>query len=183
MRFLLRMAVALCLAQAAWPAADIDSVIVRPKESNEVLVNPGIGFTTFQRFNGDSLNQGVRWTEGFPIEYKPFTGNHTVKGQPLTTVAYFRVYWRFLEPEKGKYRWELIDTALRTAHDRGQTLMLRVAPYGTDKKTDVPDWYRAEAGDETGKLPLGKWLTDAEHPHYLKYFGGFVREFGKRYDG
>ncbi len=180
---LLRAAAVLWLAQTAWTAAEIDTVIVRPRESDEVLVNPGIGFTTFQRFNGDSLNQGTRWTEGFPIEYQPFNGNLTVKGQPMTSVAYFRVYWRFLEPAKGKYRWDLIDKALATAHSRGQTLMLRVAPYGTDRKSDVPDWYRAEAGDETGKLPLHKWLTDPEHPRYLEYFGRFIREFGKRYDG
>src|SRR5689334_12172315 len=133
---------------------DIDTTFVRPREIGDVLVNPGIGFTTFQRFNGDSLNQGVRWTEGYPIEYQPFHGKLEVKGQPLSTIPYFRVYWRFLEPEMGKYRWDLIDTALRTAHDRGQTLMLRVAPYGTSAKEDVPGWYRAMVGDETGKLPL-----------------------------
>ncbi|MGE5647401.1 MAG: DUF4832 domain-containing protein [Acidobacteriota bacterium] len=164
-------------------AAGLDTVIVRPKESNEILVNPGIGFTTFQRFNGDSLNQGTRWTEGYPIEYQPFHGDLHVKGQPLSTVAYFRVYWRFLEPDMGKYRWDLIDTAIKTAHERGQTLMLRVAPYGTNAKEDVPAWYRAMVGDETGKLPLKKWMTNPEDPHYLKHFGGFVRELGKRYDG
>src|SRR5690606_16672726 len=30
--------------------------VVRPKESHEILYNPGIGFTTFQRFNGDTDN-------------------------------------------------------------------------------------------------------------------------------
>ena len=172
-----------CLAALALPAFGLDTVMVRPKESDEVLVNPGIGFTTFQRFNGDTLNQGVRWTEGYPIEYQPFNGDLRVKGQPLSTVAYFRVYWRFLEPEMGKYRWDLIDTALKTAHDRGQTLMLRVAPYGTSAKEDVPAWYRAMVGDETGKLPLDKWMTNPEDPRYVKHFGGFVRELGKRYDG
>lgn len=34
-------------------------VTVRPKEIDDVLVNPGIGFTTFQRFNGDRLNEGL----------------------------------------------------------------------------------------------------------------------------
>ena len=29
--------------------------VVRPKEIDDVLNNPGIGFTTFQRFNGDTL--------------------------------------------------------------------------------------------------------------------------------
>ena len=173
----------LWLAALALPAWGIDTVIVRPKEIPDVLVNPGIGFNTFQRFNGDSLNAGTRWTEGYPIEYQPFKGSLEVKGQPLSTIAYFRVYWRFLEPEMGKYRWEMIDTALRTAHDRGQTLMLRVAPWGTSAKEDVPGWYRAMVGDETGKLPLRKWLTDPENPLYVKHFGAFVRELGKRYDG
>ena len=48
--------------------------IVRPREIDDVLVNPGIGFTTFQRFNGDALNEGQQWTEGYPIAYQPFKG-------------------------------------------------------------------------------------------------------------
>ena len=32
--------------------------VVRPKETDSVLVNPGIGFNTFQHFNGDSLFPG-----------------------------------------------------------------------------------------------------------------------------
>ena len=39
-----------------------EMVVVRPKEINDVLVNPGIGFMTFQRFNGDKLNEGTKWT-------------------------------------------------------------------------------------------------------------------------
>ena len=176
MRFLFLLAAPLL-------AADLDTVIVRPRQIDTVLVNPGIGFTTFQRFNGDRLNAGTRWTEGFPIEYQPFHGSLEVEGQPLSTIAYFRVYWRFLEPEMGKYRWDLIDTALKTAHNRGQTLMLRVAPYGTNAKEDVPPWYRAMLGDESAKLPLNKWMTDPEDSRYLRHFGGFVRALGKRYDG
>jgi hypothetical protein len=40
------------------PAAPIDRTAIHPKVISDVLVNPGIGFMTFQRFNGDSLNQG-----------------------------------------------------------------------------------------------------------------------------
>ncbi|MFQ6039365.1 MAG: hypothetical protein ACE5PV_00810 [Candidatus Poribacteria bacterium] len=35
-----------------------ETVIVRPREIDDVLINPGIGFMTFQRFNGDALNPG-----------------------------------------------------------------------------------------------------------------------------
>jgi hypothetical protein len=158
-------------------------VTVRPKPIGDVLTNPSIGFMTFQRFNGDALNEGTKWTEGYPIAYQPFHGNLLVPNQPLTSIAYFRIYWKFLEPEMGKYRWELIDTALRTAHDRGQTLDLRVAPYGTNPDNDVPDWYRKLLGDESAKKMMAKWRTDPENPLYVRHFTRFVRELAKRYDG
>src|SRR5437763_650317 len=78
---------------------------------------------------------------------------------------------------------EIIDTALRTAHDRKQTLMLRIAPYGTDENNDVPDWYRAMMGDEKGRLPVPKWRTNPEDPRYAERFGDFIRAAGQRYDG
>ena len=82
----------LILAGALLPSAQAaDMVTVRPQEIDDVLVNPGIGFTTFQRFNGDRLNEGLKWTEGFPIEYQEFTGSLTNQDHPLTSIAYFRV--------------------------------------------------------------------------------------------
>lgn len=137
-----RLAPLLVLAASLGSAWASDLVIVRPKETDEVLVNPGIGFTTFQRFNGDSLNNGLKWTEGFPIEYQPFTGSLTNQDHPPTSIAYFRVYWKFVEPQSGEYQWALFDQALKTARARGQTLMLRIAPYGTGAENDVPEWYR-----------------------------------------
>ncbi len=163
------------------PAQEI--VTVRPAEIDDVLVNPGIGFMTFQRFNGDDLNEGLKWTEGFPIVYQEFKGSLQNKNHPMTSIAYFRVYWKFVEPDMGKYRWDLLDTALKTAAQRGQTLMIRVAPYGTEANNDVPDWYRKMTGDESSKMPIKKWRTDPEDPRYVKHFGGMIRALGARYDG
>ncbi len=161
-----------------------ETMIVRPKQIDTVLVNPGIGFMTFQRFNGDALNQGLKWTEGYPIQYQEFKGSLENKDYPMTSIAYFRIYWKFIEPEKGKYRWDLIDKALDTAHARGQTLMLRIAPYGTGKDNDVPAWYRAIVGDEPEQSRrVRKWRTDPENPNYVKYFTAMVRALGERYDG
>ena len=158
------------------------TIIVRPAEIDDVLVNPGIGFMTFQRFNGDALNEGLKWTEGYPIVYQEFKGSLENKNHPMTSIAYFRVYWKFLEPEQGKYRFDLLDTALKTAHNRKQTLMLRIAPYGTGKDNDVPDWYRTMMGPEPG-LKIAKWRTNPEDPRYAQHFGKLIREIGKRYDG
>lgn len=160
--------------------------VVRPKEMDAVLNNPGIGFTTFQRFNGDALNPGMGWTEGFPIEYQEFNGDLTNKDHPQTTIAYFRVYWRFVEPEKEKYNWDLIDKALATAASRGQTLMLRIAPYGTGPERDVPGWYREMVGDNKVwkyNSDVNGWVVDPEDPRYVQYFGGMITALGKRYDG
>jgi hypothetical protein len=164
------------------PVPAQETVTVRPKEIDDVLINPGIGFMTFQRFNGDNLNEAKRWTEGYPIEYQDFDGNLENENHPLTSLAYFRIYWRFIEPVQGEYRWDLIDKALETAGTRGQTLLLRIAPYGTGADNDVPDWYREMLGKE-GNLPVQKWRTDPEDPRYVEHFGGMVRDLGARYDG
>jgi hypothetical protein len=163
-----------------------ERVVVKPKEIDEVLNNPGIGFNTFQRFNGDTLNPGRGWTEGFPIVYQSFNGDLTNKGYPQTTTAYWRVYWKFMEPEERKYRWDLIDEALDTARNRGQKLILRIAPYGTGPDRDVPDYYRKMVGSQTEfryNNPVNQWVVDPEDPRYAEYFGGLIREIGKRYDG
>ncbi|MBL7146814.1 MAG: hypothetical protein ISS76_21420, partial [Phycisphaerae bacterium] len=61
-----------------------ETVIVRPKEIDDILTNPGIGFMTFQRFNGDDLNAAKGWTEGKPIVYQEFDGNLENKDHPMT---------------------------------------------------------------------------------------------------
>lgn len=160
-------------------------VRVYPKVIDSVLYNPGIGFMTFQRFNGDTLNR-VGWTEGFPIVYQPFRGNFRNKDYPETTIAYFRIYWRYIEPERGKYNWGLIDKALKTASERHQALMLRVAAYGypLTEETDVPAWYRSMVGyKDKANLLAKRWRVDPEDPRYLKYFGGLIAAMGRRYDG
>ena len=177
----MRAFLALLLFPACLPAQE--TRIVRPKEIDDVLVNPGIGFTTLNRFNGDPLNEGTKWTEGYPILNYPFSGALEVKGQPMTSIAYLRIYWKFVEPEPGNYDWAMLDQVLRTARERKQTVMLRVAPYGTQADNDVPEWYRRVVGDESAKGLPAKWRTDPENPLYVKYFTALVRALGKRYDG
>jgi hypothetical protein len=162
--------------------------VFRPKEIDVVLNNPGMGFTTFQRFNGDTLttlNNNKAWTEGHTIVYQAFKGTLANKQHPQTSIAYWRVYWKYLEPEKGKYRWDLIDQGLATAQERGQTLMLRVPSYGSGDN-DVPSWYREMVGKNNNwkyDNPVNKWLVDPEDARYVEDYGGFIQELAKRYDG
>ncbi len=153
------------LSSAFSPAFGGEMVIVRPTEIDDVLVNPGIGFMTFRR------------TDGLPIN----PGN---TGYPETSIDYLRVYWNFFEPVRGGYRWDLLDAALQTARAKVQTVFFRIMPYGFAPTEQVPDWYRQMVGPEPTRLDPGSWVrTDPEDPRYLEYFGGMIREIGRRYDG
>jgi hypothetical protein len=183
---LLTILLLLILSTSSYAQNPDHLTIIKPKVINDVLINPGMGFMTFQRFNGDNLNKGSGWTEGFPIDYQTFDGDLTNKDHPATTIAYWRIYWKFLEPEKGAYRWDMLDKALEIARSRGQSLLLRIAPYGTGDERDVPGWYRKMVGpgkDWKYNNPVNAWMVDAEDPRYAEYFGGMIRALGNRYDG
>ncbi|MGI6574200.1 MAG: DUF4832 domain-containing protein [Fermentimonas sp.] len=159
-------------------------VVVRPKEIDDVLVNPGIGFTTFNHFNGDKLIEGLGWTQENPIVLQDFDGSLEMENHPMTSIAYFRFHWKFIEPEMGKYNWALIDTVLSRAHRRNQTLLIRIAPYGNIPERDVPEWYRSMVGPKSEWEPIGKkWMVNPEDPRYAEYFGRLITELAKRYDG
>ena len=155
---------------------------VRPKESFAYLGNPHKGTTTFQRFNGDPLYPGTSWDDrGAPTEYKPFDGNLTNPQYPDTTIAYLRWRWSAIEPEKGRYRWEIIDGALEAARVRGQTLQVRMMPYAGD---DLPQWFWDLGGVRQAKPTSYRFCEpDINHPLYVKHWTEFIRAFGERYDG
>jgi hypothetical protein len=159
-----------------------ETSIVRPKEIDAVLVNPGMGIQTFQRFNGDAINPGLGWSEEGPVvKLAPAAG---AVDFPASTISYCRWFWETLEPEQGKVRWEILEEALRQAHAHHQTLAIRLMPY--DQKHPLPEWYQKsgarranQATDKDGEI----WQPDFADPLYLKYWGAVVAAAGERYDG
>ncbi|MBM4043337.1 MAG: DUF4832 domain-containing protein [Planctomycetes bacterium] len=160
-----------------------DEVIqrVRPKESHANLPNPHKGTTTFQRFNGDPLFPGLSWDdEHGPETFKPFDGNLKNPQYPDTTISYCRWVWRAIEPQKGKFRWDLIDGALEAARVRGQSLQVRIQPY----VQGMPEWYWAfGAKPFPGGKMEGRREPDSNDPLYIQHWSEFIRAFGARYDG
>jgi len=72
-----------------------------------------MGIQTFQRYNRQAIYPGLRWSEVGPeakVEDAPGKVDF-----PEATVAYIRWFWSQLEPERGKYRWDIIDIALDEA--------------------------------------------------------------------
>ncbi len=172
--------VTICLAMA-YPAFS-QKTIVRPIETREILVNPGMGVQTFQRYNGDPLNSGVTWSEEGPISV--LTSDAGNVKFPLSTVAYCRWHWATLEPTQGTIHWEIIDLALAEARRHGQRLAIRLMPY--DPKHPLPDWY-IKSGARRANSAASKdgaiWHPDFSDPLYFKYWSALIQEAARRYDG
>jgi uncharacterized protein DUF4832/glycosyl hydrolase family 42 (putative beta-galactosidase) len=165
------------------PMLSAQTTVVRPTEIDDVLVNPGMGIETFQRFQGQSLNEGVRWSEVGP-EVAGADASTPHVDFPASSVAYLRWFWSQIEPQHGTYHWSIIDDALAEARRHGQRLAIRIMPY--DDKHPMPDWY-IKSGAKRANAPTDKdgaiWSPDANDPLYSKYWSALIVEAGKRYDG
>lgn len=166
---------------ATWVQAQNANVVIRPEQSDEVLVNPGMGITTFQRFNGQPLNQGLRWSEEGPTASQPQAGSSDF---PDTSISYCRWFWSELQPTKDHIRWEILDTALQEAERHHQTLAIRLMPY--DQEHPLPEWFRnsgARRANKPGDKDGAIWQPDFSDPLYLKYWRVLVATAGARFDG
>ncbi len=161
-------AIAALLATLTFFSLRSDTVTVRPRESDQLLVNPGMGFTTFYSFNGDSINI-----------------NH-----PECSIAYFRFYWDDLEPRDGEPAFAMLDSLLALARERGQKLALRVMCQNGHEMADkrgndyheVPAWYREIASGFLYPDSI-HWQPDYDDPLFLEKHGRLIRMLGGRYDG
>jgi hypothetical protein len=149
----------------AW-ASQADNYIVEPEESEQVLVNPGMGFETFHSFNGDQRNVSA-------------------ENYPECSIAYFRFYWDKLEPLEGMYNFEMIDSLLAKAQEKGQDLALRFMPTSSaDLTTGTPQWYMEKAkGYWYTKYNRRGWAPDHNDPYFLAKQEELVGSFGERYNG
>lgn len=141
-----------------------------------------MGITTFQRFNGQELNGPFVWSERGPVTKLPDASSKP--NFPDTSIAYLRWYWSTLEPERGKFRWDIIDSALEEARKHHQTLAIRLMPYSD--RDPLPSWYRNSGARRANKSTYKDgeiWQPDFSDPLYLKFWGELVVEAGRRYDG
>ena len=115
---------------------------IRPKERPQPLLNPHKGCATFQRFNGDPLYEGLQWSESGPTEFPARKHAGVTPGYLPCTVAYCRWFWDLLEPREGVRDWRMVESALTTAEERGQTLQVRLMPHGSHAQPTLPAWYR-----------------------------------------
>jgi beta-galactosidase GanA len=125
-----------------------------------------------------ALNPLLEWSEVGPVTKLP---QSAIKPDfPDTTTAYLRWYWNALEPEQGKFRWDIIDHALQEARAHGQTLAIRLMPYSKRTTSRVVSEIRARRANKPSHKDGSIWQRDFSDPFYLKYWGELVSEAGKR---
>lgn len=161
----MQLAALLAIGLAASLAAGDEVVEVKPRETDDLLANPGMGWETFHRF-ADT--------------------DKALAGLPSST-AYFRWYWKQLEPEKDQIRWNLIDTTLERCRRAGQKLAFRVMVYGTGRDYHYsPAWLKEEgyAGFEyrQGNEPV-HWGPDLDDAEVLERHLMLIQALGERYNG
>lgn len=147
-------------------ACRADNHIFEPESADEVLVNPGMGFETFNSFNRDLRNV-------------------LAENYPECSIAYFRFFWSKLEPQEGRYNFEMIDWLLEKGRQNGQDLALRFMPTSSDDSYQcTPEWYMEKAKGYWYKRYNRKgWAPDHNDPYFLAKQEELVSAFGARYNG
>ncbi len=139
---------------------------VQPAEIPNLLANPGMGWQTFHKFADE---------------------DPALEGLPSST-AYFRFYWRELEPKEGEIDWRKFEELFARARKAGQQLALRFMTAGTGRDYDYsPPWLRdiGLPGFEYqyGGTGAKHWVPDLDDPRVLERHLRLIHEFAKRYDG
>ena len=125
-------------------------LVVKPVETNQFLLNPGRGFTS----TGNTYNE-----------------NLTNRRHTLCGVIQQRFFWDALEPEEGKIKFALIDSAIARAVRNGQQLNFRVMCQDVDMT--IPAW----------ALKAGIKSPFYDNPVFIEKQINLIRALARRYDG
>ena len=156
-------------------AAAAGTVTVRPEATREALVNPGMGWVYYHYDNGD-------W----------YYGSETAAGDvldwfPGASVAYFRIPWCELEPEEGRFRWDVIDSYAQAWIAAGRQIAFRLTCSESGFKFATPRWVK-DAGAKGAFYKYGGkgpelWEPDFLDPIFLAKFEKFLSAAAARWNG
>jgi hypothetical protein len=158
------------------PAAETERVVVRPADNGEALVNPSIG-----------------WVLHYYDNSLAYYGNReephdTLRDFPGLSVIYLRLAWGYLEAEKGKFNWSVVDGPAQRFIDRGLQVAFRFSCYeGHSSQFEAtPRWVR-EAGAQGDMTTEGEardyWQPRYDDPVFLHHLEDFLAAAARRYDG
>ena len=102
-------------------------VTVVPKETDDILANPGMGWETFHK----TAKQDKNLPAWIP-----------------STIHYARWGWKVLEPEQGKIDYDFLDGVLKETHEAGQKLAFRAMCCSSSPRRPYhPEWLRGKSND------------------------------------
>lgn len=107
----------------------------------------------------------------------------TLDDFPMMDHSYLRLAWGYLEPEEGKYNWEIIDRIIDPWVAAGKRVSFRISCKETSPQLDgyaTPKWV-FDAGAK-GQMINGCMEPDYGDPIFLEKLENFHRVFAERYD-
>ncbi|MDO5581765.1 MAG: DUF4832 domain-containing protein [Planctomycetia bacterium] len=157
-----------------------ERTVYKPQITREALINPGMGWMYYQYSSRLWAYGGLQ---------KP---GDTLDWFPGCSTIYFRLPWCYLEPEEGKFRWDLIDTWAQPWIQKGKKIAFRVMASDPRTVYTTPKWVR-DAGAKGIDYPWSKtdlgstetmlWEPRFDDPVFLKKLDNFLAAFARRYNG
>ncbi len=109
----------------------------------------------------------------------------TLEDFPMMDHTYLRLSWAFLEPEEGKFNWQIIDKIIDPWVAAGKRVSFRISCKETDVRQhdgyDTPKWV-FDLGAKYEVMPNGSIEPDYGDPIFLEKLENFHRAFAERYD-
>ena len=137
-------------------------------DNKKALINPDMGWT--MHFYSNVLeNYGSKLEPNDIVEY--FPGMSTV---------YLRIPWSFLEPEEGKFNWEILDTPAQRWIQGGKKVAFRITATENWTKQGTPQWV-FDAGAKYYEVN-GFIEPEYDDPIFLQKLEGFLIKMAERYD-
>lgn len=133
----------------------------------DLLYNPGIGLSDF----------GHR--SSFP---------NPEAARPTSKTAYYRVYWKEIEPLEGQIDTSKLDAIINTAARRGQVVGFRIMSAADSATAQLPAWLITAANADPGDGGAGQTLSNGhffpnyDNPVIIDAAANLLEELGKRYN-
>ena len=154
--------------------------VVRPAATQQALINPGMGWVHFHYSNRLWAYGGLQ---------RP---GDTLDWFPGCSTIYFRIPWCYLEPEEGKFRWDLIDSYAQPWIDRGKKIAFRVIASEDRFVYATPEWVKKAGAKGISYRRTGQkhntpeaelWDPVFDDPVFLEKLDHFLAAMAKRYNG
>ncbi len=156
------------------------------------------------------IDMKSHWNDQIPLEnphkgwYHHYPDNHINKyiiqddshilDFPGMDHIYIRLAWSYLEPEEGKFNWNIIDSIIGKWVEKGLGIAFRISCKETstdriEQQFATPKWVM-EAGAKGDYYrraelvgPEGPWEPVYDDPIFLEKLENFLKVFANRYDG